>query len=363
MPLQTIAILLSLLLHGLVGHALWERFQHTPQAFDPGAGQDIILEPQGLDLRDVTNAGDDLQTLDAQTAIPIEQRAPPPPPTVAALDAPQDVAEDIGQAAIPPVSALDPQDPPPQDAARAAPETVRDVIAAEQSPVEQQLVDAREAMPDPIDDRVRIAANPSLFDGIETPDDAVSAAAPPDPLRPPEPLAAAQQAPPDEIAKAAPLERARPLPAAHADPLREPPPDRADEPPSPVLPTDEHEPDVVEVVAQPDQVVIVTEHSSGQEKKGGEATAVGLYLGKVNAQVQRSKVNPRSRRTGTVVVKFTVGTDGGLLGRDVMSSSGVEVLDRAAISALDRAAPFPPIPPDVSGGPMTFTQSFRFVVR
>lgn len=364
MPLQAIAVILSLLLHGFVANALWLRFQHErAQVFDLGEGQDIILEPQGLDLSEVTHVGDDLQSIETQAAIPIEQQAPPPP-AVAALDEPHDVVDDVSQGAIRDVFAIDPEDPPPQESARTAPEQVRDVIAAEQSTVDQKLVDAREALPDPLDDRDLVAATASALDEIKEPNVAVRADAPPqNSLRPAEAVAAERPTPPDDIAEAAVIDRAQPAPPTPLDELQDPEIERPKEPPSPVLPTDHHEPDVVEVVAQPDQVVIVTEQSSGEEKKGGDATIVGVYLGKINEQVQRSKVNPRSRRTGTVVVKFTIGTDGALLSKNVISSSGTEVLDRAAISALDRASPFPPIPPDVSAAPMTFTQSFRFVVR
>jgi protein TonB len=64
-----------------------------------------------------------------------------------------------------------------------------------------------------------------------------------------------------------------------------------------------------------------------------------------------------------VLLKFTIGTDGSLLSKQVASSSGSHVLDEAALAAIDRAAPFPAIPTDVSAQPMTFTQQFRFIVR
>ena len=44
-------------------------------------------------------------------------------------------------------------------------------------------------------------------------------------------------------------------------------------------------------------------------------------------------------------------------------SSGSKVLDDAAAAALDRAAPFAPIPPAVSIKPLAFTQPFRFITR
>ena len=74
-------------------------------------------------------------------------------------------------------------------------------------------------------------------------------------------------------------------------------------------------------------------------------------------------MNPRSRVAGTVVMRFTIGLDGQLLSKEVASSSGSKVLDDAATAALDRAAPFPPIPPEVSIKPLAFTQPFKFVMR
>lgn len=138
---------------------------------------------------------------------------------------------------------------------------------------------------------------------------------------------------------------------------------KTEEPPPPEE-IKEKPPEEVEVqVQQPEQVAIVTEQSSGEEKSGGDPKAFSLYLGKVNQLVQRAKINPRSRLAGTVVMKFTVGTRGELLAKEVAASSGSPALDSAAVSALERAAPFPPIPPEVSTKPLAFTQPFRFILR
>jgi protein TonB len=123
------------------------------------------------------------------------------------------------------------------------------------------------------------------------------------------------------------------------------------------------EPDVVRTESQPQQVAVVTEQSSGEAKSGGNAKLFGLYLGQINDHVQRAKVNPRSRVAGTVVMRFTIGVDGHLLSKEIASSSGSKVLDDAATQALDRAAPFPPIPPEISIKPLAFTQPFKFIMR
>lgn len=136
---------------------------------------------------------------------------------------------------------------------------------------------------------------------------------------------------------------------------------KAEEPPP--LEPPPPSPEVIQAKTQPEQVAIVTEQSSGEAKTGGDAKAFGLYLGQINDKVQRAKVNPRSTVAGTVVMRFTIGVDGQLLSKEVAASSGSKVLDEAATAALDRAAPFPPIPPEVSVKPLAFTQPFKFIMR
>lgn len=74
-------------------------------------------------------------------------------------------------------------------------------------------------------------------------------------------------------------------------------------------------------------------------------------------------MNPRTTVAGTVVMKFTIGVDGTLLSKEIATSSGSKLLDDAATAAIDRAAPFPPIPPEVSVKPLAFTQPFKFIMR
>jgi len=136
---------------------------------------------------------------------------------------------------------------------------------------------------------------------------------------------------------------------------------KTEEPPPPDTPPPE--PQVVETKSRPEQVAIVTEQSSGEAKSGGDAKAFGRYLGQINDHVQRAKINPRSSVAGTVVMRFTIGVDGKLLSKEVATSSGSKLLDDAATAALDRAAPFPPIPPEISIKPLAFTQPFKFIMR
>ncbi len=134
----------------------------------------------------------------------------------------------------------------------------------------------------------------------------------------------------------------------------EEPPPPPDTPPPP--------PEVAQTITQPAQVAVLEVRSAGQSS-GGNAKAFGRYMSEINDRVQKAKRNPRIRATGTVVLKYTIGIDGHLLSKEVASSSGSKSLDDAATEALDRAAPFPPIPPDVSAKPLAFTQPFKFIMR
>ena len=119
----------------------------------------------------------------------------------------------------------------------------------------------------------------------------------------------------------------------------------------------------VPVQEQAPQVATLVEQSSGQAKEGGDTTQRRAYLGTLSKSIERAKVNPRSRLAGTVMVRFKVGTDGQLISRIVEKSSGSQVLDDAAVAALDRAAPFPAMPQNVAQGPIEVSVPFEFVTR
>jgi periplasmic protein TonB len=120
----------------------------------------------------------------------------------------------------------------------------------------------------------------------------------------------------------------------------------------------------VQPIEQPQQVAMIAEQSSGEAKLGSiNTTARTQYLGQLRDVLEKSKVNPRSRLAGTVWVKFKIGPNGELLTREITASSGSKVLDDAAVAALDRAAPFPPMPNDVADEPMVVSVPFKFITR
>ena len=128
-------------------------------------------------------------------------------------------------------------------------------------------------------------------------------------------------------------------------------------------PVEEERPQEVPVEEQAPQVATLIEQSSGAAQEGGDTTERLAYLGQVRKTLERSKVNPRSTMSGTVLLKFTVGPKGELLSRTVQRSSGSKVLDDAAMAALDRAAPFPPLPQEIASGPLEVQVPFRFMTR
>jgi protein TonB len=59
---------------------------------------------------------------------------------------------------------------------------------------------------------------------------------------------------------------------------------------------------------------------------------------------------------GTVVIRLVIGRDGRLLDAGIARSSGVMALDRGMLEAVRAAAPYPPLPPEISGNSVVFTQ-------
>lgn len=127
-------------------------------------------------------------------------------------------------------------------------------------------------------------------------------------------------------------------------------------------PVEEEKP--VEVTTQEVAPMVATEQQNvGSKQSGSDATARRLYMGEIAKKLQRSKVNPRSTMTGTVLLGFTIDPRGEILSRTVLQSSGSKVLDDAAIASLERAAPFPPLPGEASNGPLELQVPFRFLTR
>ncbi len=128
-------------------------------------------------------------------------------------------------------------------------------------------------------------------------------------------------------------------------------------------PIEEEKPTATPVEEQAPQVATLIEQSSGAAQEGGDSTMLLAYRGTVRKALERTKVNPRSKLSGTVLVKFTISPKGELLSRTIEKSSGSKLLDDAAMDAVLRAAPFPAMPDEISAEPMEMKVPYRFVTR
>lgn len=133
----------------------------------------------------------------------------------------------------------------------------------------------------------------------------------------------------------------------------------------------EPEPEEVQE-ARPEQIAAIEQtdiaidelRASGVTQSGGSTTALSAYKGKLFSRISSRKVNPRSRQSGTVIIRFTVGPEGELISREIASSSGSKLLDDAAVASIERAAPFPAMPSDArAAGPLVVSVPFKFSVR
>lgn len=116
-------------------------------------------------------------------------------------------------------------------------------------------------------------------------------------------------------------------------------------------------------LAQEAEIAVREHRAAGEAREGGDATAQSAYMGVLRGHIEKHKVNPRSRYTGTAVVRFKVDSTGNVVSREVTSSSGNKVLDEAAVASIDQAAPFPPMPNEVGRSELEISVPFQFKIR
>ncbi len=106
---------------------------------------------------------------------------------------------------------------------------------------------------------------------------------------------------------------------------------------------------------------------AGAAAPGEAVDALRAYLAGVRARIEGAKRYPRWARRrgiqGEVAVRFRIGRGGELLGAEVTRSSGMDVLDRAAVEAVEAAAPFPPVPEGAAEPPLPVEVRLAFVLR
>lgn len=95
-------------------------------------------------------------------------------------------------------------------------------------------------------------------------------------------------------------------------------------------------------------------------KSSGAAKQMSRWGGAIRASIERRKQYPKgSRAKGSVSLSISVSSTGALTGLSIAKSSGDEVLDRAALSAVKRAR-LPKAPAGIDAGAHQFTLSVSF---
>lgn len=101
--------------------------------------------------------------------------------------------------------------------------------------------------------------------------------------------------------------------------------------------------------------------SQGNSKKKAKGNAsTSNYKGLVQRKLERAKKRVRVAAKGTVVVSFTISTNGSVVNLRVRKSSGKPAIDKGALDIVRLASPFPAIPAEAGlksypvSVPMTF---------
>lgn len=109
------------------------------------------------------------------------------------------------------------------------------------------------------------------------------------------------------------------------------------------------------------------EHTASEEGKGKSPVTAArepdfsLYMSRLQALIKRRWFPPRHPMANHVKAVFDVSRDGTMSGLRLVRSSGITIIDRAALEAINSAAPFPPLP-EYSPPSVTIEFSFDYNV-
>ena len=315
------AALMAGLLHALIALALWW--------VSPLNHRDLEVEPIDVTLEEPAPQAPQTP---APPAAPSPQPSPPAPAAAAPTPpAPTPAAPTPPAAATPPPAAPPAARvaPPPQQAAPqlplglkppspAKPETAKPETPKSESPP-PETQQASRPQETPLQD---------MLPPLETPPPPLTSQDFPKP--PPKP---APPAPPQQQTRAAPA----PSPPQHQQRLA----------PSPLS---QHQNPTQQATA-PSTTFVNPADTYARSKVRDD------YLWQVIAKFSQYLPKLFQRNEGgTVVLTFSIARDGRLLDVNISKSSGVASLDRGLIEAIRAAAPYPPLPADIPGDHITYTQ-------
>lgn len=97
------------------------------------------------------------------------------------------------------------------------------------------------------------------------------------------------------------------------------------------------------------------------------ANAVPNWKSELVARLERYKRYPPEAQSrgehGVAQLAFSVDRSGGVHGAHIARSSGSSLLDSATLAMLERAAPLPPPPPELSGAQIAISVPIRYDIR
>ena len=87
----------------------------------------------------------------------------------------------------------------------------------------------------------------------------------------------------------------------------------------------------------------------------------GPYMRDLEQRIKRNWVPPKEDASKRIVVTFTIAKDGKLIDNKITKSSGVPLADKAALEAIEKTAPFRPLPEEFKGYsvPIEFTFDYN----
>jgi protein TonB len=232
-------------------------------------------------------------------------------------------------------------------------------MPATSAPASPPSIDQPDPAPTKIDQPVdppKELPPPPVPNELPPPPPQVEAMVPPEEPPPPAPLVAAEPIPPSPVPEETtvvppekPVEAAPPPPKPAV--AREPPPRKVT-----------HDQKVEKREAPPKSVAapasrpmrVAAAPNPGAESEGARVGRES-WLSQFAAQIQRfaTYATNGNRDTGTAQVSVTVDRNGRLLAHSLARSGGSATLDRAALSIIERAAPFPHFPAGMTEAQIT----------
>jgi len=348
--------------------AFYERSGHmSPVAAALAAGLHVVTA-LALFLVSPLNRHDVDTDVGSPIEVTIEQPKPPEPPSVQeAVKPPPAPQPPAAQPAPPPPPPPTAQAPRPQPKLQPQPLSKEQLGLPPEAPVEPDK--KTEAKPEPkAEAKLEPKPEPPPKPKPE-PKQEAAAAQPTEPMPPPQ-----EEKP---LEKVLPPVEQPPAPLSMRDFVKALPP-RPAPPPSPPV----HHPPPPQQHAQQPQPSPLSQKSSPTEQRQASVSEFQNpaaaynharihddYLVSIARRMSQYRFVPQSMKglsaQGVVVLSLVVQRDGRLLNASIARSSGNPPMDKAVLETAQKAAPYGPFPPEISGSSATFMLSvpFRFIAQ